>query len=208
MKLSRREFSLLAASATGASMLPSSVWASSTDGLEVNDDGLHTQDWFLESFLDLTEDLEVAAENGKNLAVLFEQRGCPYCKEMHKVNFARPEILEYVKPNFDILQINLWGSRGVTDFNGEEMEERALASKWLVNFTPTMIFFPKTLPSSETATGRDHEVMRMPGYFKPFHFLSMFQYVKEEAYKSQNFQRYLQDKFKDMQAKGIDPEVW
>ena len=71
--------------------------------------------------------------------VLFEQRGCPYCKELHAVNFARSEITDYIREHFMVVQLDLWGSREVTDFDGEAMEERALAGKWRVNFTPTTV---------------------------------------------------------------------
>ena len=78
---------------------------------------------------------------------------------------------------------------------------RALARKWRVNFTPTINFFPEK--SNGKQSGRDLEVMRMPGYFKPFHFLSMFEFVEQNAYKDQNFQRFLQAKFKALEAAGV-----
>jgi len=163
---------------------------------------------FLDSFLELRDDLQEASDEGKRFAIIWEQKGCPYCKEMHQVNFARPDVNEYVRENFAILQLNLWGSREVTDFDGEAMEERALARTWLVNFTPTVQFFPATLEGLEGRPGRDIEVARMPGYFKPFHFVSMFEFVDGERYREQNFQRFLQDKFAEFEAKGIDPNVW
>jgi thioredoxin-related protein len=176
--------------------------------LMVGDDGLYTQPWFLQTFLDLRDDLAEAAGEGKRLVLMWEQKGCPYCKETHEVNFARPEIHDYVKDNFSVLQLNLWGSREVTDFDGKALEERALARRWRVNFTPTIQFFPQSIEGSKGKTGVELEVARMPGYFKPFHFLSMFEFVKEEAYNTTNFQRYLQNKFAALKAKGIDPNVW
>ncbi len=170
----------------------------------LNESGLHVQPWFSDSFLILAEDIEDAAQSGKRLAVFFEQRGCPYCKEMHEVNLARDEINTYIRDNFTVVQLNLWGSREVTDIDGKAMEERELARRWRVNFTPTVVFLPTP---DEIAKG-ETEVARMPGYFKPFHFLSMFEFVQQGAYKGQNFQRYLQDKFKRLEAEGKKPEVW
>src|SRR5262245_27002785 len=77
-------------------------------------DGLYRQPWFLESFLELADDLAAAANSGKRFAVMWELRGCPYCRETHLVNLARPDIADYVKANFDILQFNIIGSRKVT----------------------------------------------------------------------------------------------
>jgi len=174
----------------------------------MTDDGLFTQPWFLQSFLDLGEDLEEAAAGGKRLVVMWEQKGCPYCRETHLVNLARPEINDYVRDNFAVLQLNLWGSRPVTDFDGTVMEERELARRWRVNFTPTVQFFPPSLDDVGGRPGNEIEVARMPGYFKPFHFISMFEFVRAEAYRDQNFQRFLQAKFADLQSRGIDPNVW
>lgn len=175
----------------------------------VNEDGLHYQPWFLtQSFLVLEEDLADSAAEGKRFAVVFEQKGCPYCKEMHLVNFAKEQVTSYVKEHFNILQLNIWGSRIVTDFDGEELGERELARKWQVNFTPTIVFLPEDPAAASGKTGRDAEVARMPGYFKPFHFLSMFEYVNEKAYAEESFQRFLQHKFERLEAEGKKPDVW
>ncbi|MGB8562121.1 MAG: thioredoxin fold domain-containing protein, partial [Pseudolabrys sp.] len=72
----------------------------------LTDDGLYKQPWFLESFLDLSDDLEGARKEGKRFVIMWELRGCPYCKETHLVNFAQPRITDYVKTNFDVLQLN------------------------------------------------------------------------------------------------------
>ena len=88
------------------------------------------------------------------------------------------------------------------------MEERALARRWQINFTPTIIFFPNDPAAVDGKIGRNAEIARMPGYFKPFHFLSMFEFVREGLYRDQSFQRYLQNKFEKLRAEGKDPDVW
>lgn len=173
---------------------------------EMGDDGLHKQPWFTDSFLELGDDLATAAENGRHLMVLFEQAGCPYCKELHEVNFARPELAAFIPRHFDVIQLDLWGSREVVDFDGEALEERALAAKWGVNFTPSTLLF-----SAENAGAKSRaeaESFRLPGYLKPFHYLSSLEFVVSDAHKTQSFQRYLQDKFQALEEQGIDPDVW
>ena len=174
----------------------------------LGEDGMYHQPWFVNSFLDLKEDLAEAAEAGKRFAVIWEQRGCPYCRETHMVNFARPEINNYVRENFSVLQLDLWGSREVTDFDGEALQERALARKWRIVFTPTIMFFTDNLDEVEGKTGAQVEVVRMPGYFKPFHFITMFEYVKESAYERQHFQKYLQAKGQRLRDQGIEVNLW
>ena len=180
--------------------------AGAADGLEVGDDGLHKQPWFMDSFLEMGDDLQTAADEGRSLMVIWEQQGCPYCRELHAVNFARPEISAYIQEHFDVVQLDMFGSREVLDFDGEALEERALAEKWFVNFTPTTQLFH--LENTGAGSMRAAETFRMPGYLKPFHYLSSLEFVVGQHYQNQRFQRYLQDKFAELRAKGIDPDVW
>ena len=196
----------IAITATSApALIATTATNSATPKLAMGDNGLHIQDWFLESFFDLKEDRADAAANGKSLVVLFEQRGCPYCAEMHRVNFARKEITDYLKANFEILQVDLWGSREMTDFDGAQLPEKKLARKWRVNFTPTIVFIK---PGTDDAEPFEMEVARIPGYFKPFHFISMFEFVHTKKYDEMPFQRFLQTKFQALEEKGIKPDVW
>lgn len=205
---SRRQFFNMAGAAALTAPLVGTGSPNQAKAAEISDDGLHIQDWFVESFLDLTEDHETAASEGRHFAVIIEQRGCPYCRDTHEINFAHPKIAEYVPANFDMLQLNLHGSRMVTDFDGEELEERALVRKWLVNFTPTIVFFPKDLQAVAGKSGRDAEAARLPGYFRPFTFMQMFKYVREEKFTEESFQRYLADQVAEMDAQGLDTSAW
>ena len=54
------------------------------------------------------------------LRIIWELRGCPYCKQTHLVNFAKAEIESFIQQRFEILQLNIIGSREVTDFDGEK----------------------------------------------------------------------------------------
>ena len=142
----------------------------------------HTQDWFHEGFLNLAEDAQEAREAGQRLAIVFEQRGCPYCLEMHSDHLSQPEIEAYIRPRFRMIQLNLHGSRPVTDFDGETMEERQLARRWRVAFTPTIVFFPEEVPTP-ARPGRDIQVTRMAGLLPKPQFLGMFTYVAEHAHR-------------------------
>jgi len=202
----RRGFSALALSAPLAAGLATITFTAARAEPMLGDNGLHTQPFFVDSFLELADDRRDAIQAGKHFAVIFEQRGCPYCREMHAVNFEVPEIREYVSGNFALLQLDMWGSRQVTDFDGTAIEERQLARRWGVNFTPTIVFFGN---EGEIATkGSEAEVMRMPGYFKPFHFISMFEFVREGHTAEDNFQRFLQGKFERLEKEGKKPDIW
>jgi thioredoxin-related protein len=157
----------------------------------LGDDGLYKQPWFIESFLDLSDDLEAAAKAGKRFVIMWELKGCPYCKETHLVNFAQPRISDYIKANFDVLQLNIIGSRKVTDFDGAEMSEKELAAKYGVRFTPTFQFFAERAAPLKTLAPAKREVARAPGYLRPDDFLAMFRFVREKAYESKSFRDFV-----------------
>lgn len=207
--ISRRQFGTIAV-ATVLSVSPAGYAAEPKAKVkpEISDDGLYFQPWFVNSFLDLAEDLKEAKEAGKRFAIIWEQKGCPYCKETHLVNLGDPDINKFVRENFAVLQLNLWGSREVTDFDGKAVEERALARKWGVTFTPTIMFFEESIEKIGKKPGNKAEVARMPGYFKPFHFVNMFQYVKEKKYEQQHFQKYIQEKADRMRKQGKKVKIW
>ena len=157
----------------------------------LTEDGLYRQPWFLESFLELPDDLAGAANSGKRFAVMWELRGCPYCRETHLVNFARPDIADYIKSNFDILQLNILGARKVTDFDGAEISEKALAAKYGIRFTPTVQFFPDKTEGLSAQPPEKREVARAAGYLRPDDFLAMFRYVREKEYERRSFRDYV-----------------
>jgi thioredoxin-related protein len=207
--ISRREFGAIAGVGTALAAMPRGAGAVGVpDKAFLGEDGMYHQSWFLDSFLILGEDLAETKESGKRFAVVWEQKGCPYCKETHLVNFANHQIQYFIRENFEVLQLDLWGSRKVTDFDGEVMEERALARKWGILFTPTFMFFDDDLKKAKEKGVRGIEVTRMPGYFKPFHFLTMFEYVQDRAYVDQHFQKYLIAKGRRMRAEGKEVKLW
>lgn len=178
--------------------------ASPRPDLKMGDDGLYHEEWFAKSFLDLAEDMKDSTDSKKRLVVIWEQRGCPYCWDLHRVNFADAKMAAYIRERFNIVQLNLWGDRQVTDFDGESLPEKNLARKYRVNFTPTLQFFPETIEEMKGKKGPDVEVARMPGYFRPFHFISMFEYVHEKRYLRQDFQRYISEKAAAQRGKGAE----
>ena len=157
----------------------------------LTDDGLYKQSWFLESFLDLSDDLEGAAKEGKRFAIMWELKGCPYCKETHFVNFAQPKIADYIKANYEVLQLNILGSRKVIDFDGTEMSEKDLAAKYGVRFTPTFQFFGERAAALKPLAPAKREVARAPGYLRPDDFLAMFRFVREKAYETKSFRDFV-----------------
>jgi len=176
---------------------------------EVGDDGLHKQPWFADTFLELQDDLAEAAAQGKDLMILIEQNGCPYCREMHEVNFARAEISDYAQQHFVVVQLDMWGARAVTDFDGQVLDERGVAQKWGAMFTPTTLFFAAAEDGTAPENWAEARAFALPGYFKPFHHYSAMEYVATDGYRDQpNFQRWLQAKTDHMREQGVEVDLW
>jgi hypothetical protein len=158
----------------------------------IEDEGHYRQAWFNVSFLDLKEDFTEAKAAGLRFAVIFEQQGCIYCKRMHMDVLSRRYINDYVRENFRITQLNLWGAREVVDFDGARMSEKALAERWGVIFTPTVVFFKDDLKGLDGQWGRALEATeRLPLGFGPDTFYDLFVWVRLKAYEhDRNFQRF------------------
>lgn len=157
--------------------------------VEIGEDGLHKQPWMSVTFKDMSEDLETANDEGKRLAIIFEQRGCIYCKKLHEEVFSAPEVADFIKANFMVVQMNLFGDEEVTDFDGETLPEKEMARRWGVLFTPTILFMPTEAPA--TGTAGKAAVSVMPGAFQKGTTLNMFKWVAEKGYESdEHFQKY------------------
>lgn len=160
---------------------------------ELGDDGLHKTHWMRDTFKDMAEDLAEANSEGKRLMLIWEQRGCIYCTEMHENVFPDPEIDALITDNYFVVQLNLFGDVEVTDFDGETLSEKDMAVKWGVMFTPTIMFLPEEVPGGQTAA--EAAVVTMPGAFKKGTTAALLTWVKDHGYESgQHFQKYMAER--------------
>lgn len=174
-------------------------WAATA--AEVGEDGLHKQEWFAMTFRDLAEDIDQARADGKRLAIVFEQRGCVYCREMHEKILSDPEVSDYIRDNFMVVQYNMFGDEEVTDLDGEKLTEKTAARKWGYVFTPTIVFLPDQAPEGKSAG--QAAVATMPGAFGKLTFLNMFRWVKDKGYDGgEHFQHYHARIVNEMRAAG------
>lgn len=176
-----------------AALMAAALFALPALASEIGDDGLHKQPWMRETFKDLGEDLAEAGAEGKRLVIFFEQRGCIYCREMHEEVFSDPAVSDYIADNFFVVQLNLHGDVEVTDFDGDYRAEKAMARKWGILFTPTIMFLPEEV--APDATAPQAAVAVMPGAFGKGTVLDMLTWVVEKRYDmvdetGEDFQRY------------------
>lgn len=144
---------------------------------------VHYPGWFRLSFLNLREDLDEATRFGKRgLIVYFGQDYCPYCKALIEGNFAKHDIAQYTRRHFDVVAIDIHGSKPLVDFSGASLSESEYAARQRVNFTPTLIFFD--------VEGR--EALRLNGFYPPYKFRAALEYVADGHYLKESFSDYLQ----------------
>lgn len=161
--------------------------------VELGDDGLHKPAWLRETFKDLRDDLTEANAEGKRLMLIFEQRGCIYCTEMHEKVFSDPAIEKLIRDHYFVVQMNLFGDVEVTDFDGTTLTEKEMAMRWGVMFTPTLIFLPDEVANGVTAP--DAAVAMMPGSFGTVTTEALLIWVRDKGYESgENFQKFLAER--------------
>ena len=177
---SRRGFLRGGAGLAAAALVPGRAAAKARQG----DDGLYTQDWYVEGFLDLPEDFAAARAKGRTFALQWSQRGCVYCKELHTAYFADPAIEAPIRDAFDIVHLDLFGAREVTFLDGTRLSEKALGQRERVRATPTFQFFAEV-------NGAPKEVARMPGLLPRKEFSALFRYVAQGAYRDGPFDAWL-----------------
>ena len=139
-------------------------------------------DWFKLSFLDLYDDIDEAVANGKDgLIVYFGQKFCPYCKAHLEINWGDPAIVKYTRDRFDVIAIDVKGSRNITAIDGHVYEEKAFSVKHKTNFTPSLLFYNK-----------DKEiVLKLQGYHPPYKFRAALEYVSDGHYQQETCGEYL-----------------
>ncbi len=152
-----------------------------TLGADLVNPGHHDKPpWFKESFLDIREDVAEAGESDKRVILYFYQDGCPYCSKLLKDNFGNPDIAVKTQNAFDVIAINMWGDREVTDFKGISTTEKNFAESLRVQYTPTLLFLDDA----------GEVILRINGYFAPHKFRIALDYVAARQEKVLGFRDY------------------
>lgn len=138
--------------------------------------------WFKESFLDIAEDIQEAKSKNKHYMIFVDLEGCPYCTKMLKENFiTQNKTSEFIKKYFDVIELNVKGSREVTYVDGSVLTEKELAQKLQIQYSPTILFFDD----------KNEVIVRVNGYRNPTDFKYILEYVQGEHYKNMTLTEYV-----------------
>ena len=159
----------------------------------LGDDGLYHYNWYHQSFFELADDIDEALANGKVLMVKFDQKGCIYCEKVATEILSEPAVNKYVRENFLVVQMDIFGSRDVTDLDGTVLPENEMAARWGVVFTPSIYFITE---KKDVGKLTEAAAAVMPGAFMKSTFMGMLEWVKTGAYKTETrFQKYFNDNY-------------
>lgn len=145
-------------------------------------DALTYPDWFTESFGDLPETHAQAINAGKQgLIVYFGQDRCSYCEKFLQHNMQTPDIVNYLRRNFDITPVNIWSTESIITMDGKEVSERQYAIAENTNFTPSLIFYDQS----------GEQILRLRGFYPPYTFRAALKYVVEGFYQKESLREYM-----------------
>ncbi len=154
--------------------------------------------WFKESFLYIAEDIAEAKKSNRRLMLYFYQDGCPYCIKLLRDNFGQKAIADKTRKHFDVIALNLWGDREVTDLAGKAMPEKEFAKAMKVQFTPTLIMLDE----------QGNVALRLNGYLQPHKFEAAVDFVGQRLEKKQNFADYLAKHAREPASAKLNDEPW
>lgn len=136
-------------------------------------------------------------KKGKPLLVMFEQKQCPACDELHLDILKKPESKQLLKA-FEVAVVDMWEEESMIRPDGRRTSVANWAKELNINYAPSLVFFNK----------KGEDVFRIEGYLKTFHIQSVLDYVAQEAYKVQpNFQRWIDDRAHKLRDQGIEVDL-
>ena len=133
----------------------------------------------------------------KPLLVMFEQKYCAPCDELHLDILKRPQSREQLA-RFDVLLLDMWSDDPLPLADERQTTPARWARELGVQYAPSLVFFDV----------QKREVFRTEGYLKAFHIQSAMDYVASGAYREQpEFQRYIATRADTLEAQGVHVDL-
>lgn len=133
----------------------------------------------------------------KYTLVMFEQKQCVECDELHGDILKRKESKDQLA-KFNVSVLDMWSEESMTLPDGKKSTIKKWAKQLNIQYAPSLVYFDP----------QGKEVFRSDGYLKSFHIQSIMDYVSSGAYKTQiNFQRYIDARAKRFEEQGIHVDI-
>ena len=138
-----------------------------------------------------------ARKSGKPLLVLFEQKNCPPCDELHDDVLKQQGSPELLK-KFDVVLLDTWSKTPVTTPKGKKLTAESWGKQLNLTYIPSMVFF----------NTEGEEVFRTEGWLRTFHVQSSMEYVADKSYlKEKEFQRFVEHRADNLRKQGIEVDL-
>lgn len=145
----------------------------------------------------LSAPYDFSAVADKYRLVMFEQKQCKECDELHLDILKRQESIEQLK-KFDIAVLDMWSEDTIKRPDGSQSTIKDWAMDLNIQYAPSMVYFDR----------QGNEVFRSDAYLRSFHVQSVMDYVSSGAYKTQtNFQRYIDDRAHRLREQGVTVDI-
>jgi len=136
---------------------------------------------------------DFSVASNKYRLVMFEQKQCKECNELHADMLTRKASIEQLK-KFNVSVLDMWSEDKITLPNGKKSSIKDWAKTLDIQYAPSLVYFDP----------QGKEVFRVDAYLKSFHIQSVMDYVSSSAYKTQtNFQRYIDDRANKLESQGM-----
>ncbi len=135
----------------------------------------------LNSFLNLTKQLNKLSSENKRLLVFFHEENCLYCDLFITKNLKDEKIKNKLENYFGIVNINIFGDKKLTDINGKTYIEKEFALKNRIQFIPSFIFYDE----------QGKQILRLNGYQNIKNFNLALDYIKNKRERLISFKNYI-----------------
>ena len=133
----------------------------------------------------------------KYTLVMFEQKQCAECDELHGDILKRKESKEQLA-KFNVSVLDMWSENIITQPKGKKTTIKKWAKQLNIQYAPSLVYFDP----------EGNEVFRSDAYLKSFHVQSIMDYVSSGDYKKQtNFQRYIDARANKLEEQGIHVDI-
>lgn len=133
----------------------------------------------------------------KPLMVMFEQKQCKDCDELHMDILKRKESKELLE-RFDVALLDMWSDEKIITPDEKETTIAKWAKELDIKNAPSIVYFDS----------EGKEVFRTEAWLKAFHLQSSMDYTASRAYVVQpSFQRFISDRAAKLEEQGIHVDI-
>ena len=145
----------------------------------------------------LPTDAALDERDGRPLLVLFEQKDCAPCDELHLDILSRPQSREQLQ-RLDVVLLDMWSNELLKRPDGKTGSIAQWTRELNVQYAPSLVFF----------NAQGIEVFRTEAWLKAFHVQSAIDYVASGAYRQQpSFQRFISARADALEAQGVHVDI-